>query len=241
LNNDLISWGQALDTLTQFIQSLQKNGQTNKIAVLASARLTNEDLFVVKKLFDDHLKTAHMDFRMTEKPGDGDQFLMKPDKNPNTAGALAILDPGTSTQQIIEKAKNGEVDILYVFGHDLVKLFGQEAVQQIAKKVKLFVFQGSNINATCGYAHLILPSTVYAEKDGTFTNVQQRVQRIWPAFPPLGESKGDWEILAALGNRLGISLPYKKSQDIFEDIAGSNDRFAQMSYEKIADQGMVLK
>lgn len=241
LNNDLISWEQALDTVGESVQSLKKSGHTNKIAVLASAKLTNEDLFVIKKLFDDQLKIAHMDFRMPEKPGEGDQFLMKPDKNPNTAGALAILDPGISTQQIVEAAKKGEIDLLYVFGHDLVKLFGKDTVEHIAKKVKLFVFQGSNINATCGYAHLILPSAVYAEKDGTLTNVQQRVQRIWPAFPPLGDSKGDWEILVALGNRLGISLPYKKSQDIFKDIAGNVDRFSEMSYEKIGDQGMVLK
>jgi predicted molibdopterin-dependent oxidoreductase YjgC len=66
---------------------------------------------------------------------------------------------------------------------------------QIAKKVKLFVYQGSNVNETCGYAHLNLPSSVYAEKEGTFTNCQQKVQRIWPAFLPLAESKGDWEII----------------------------------------------
>ena len=95
---------------------------------------------------------------------------------------------------------------LYVFGHDLVKLFGKETVEQIAKKVKLFVYQGSNVNETCGYAHLNLPSSVYAEKEGTFTNCQQKVQRIWPAFLPMAESKGDWEIISLLSAKLGAPI-----------------------------------
>ena len=93
-----------------------------------------------------------------------------------------------------------------MFGHDLVALFGKEAVSQISKNVKLFVYQGSNVNATCGYAHLNLPSSVYAEKEGTFTNCQQKVQRIWPAFLPMAEAKGDWEILSLISAKLGSPI-----------------------------------
>ena len=147
-----------------------------------------------------------MDFRVPEKPGDSDAFLIKADKNPNTAGALNILQADADTQQIVQKAKQGEIDVLYVFGHDLVKLFGKDVVEQIAKKVKLFVYQGSNVNETCGYAHLNLPSSVYAEKEGTFTNCQNKVQRIWPAFLPIGEAKGDWEIISLLSAKLGVTV-----------------------------------
>jgi len=57
---------------------------------------------------------------------------------------------------------------------------------------------------------LNLPSSVYAEKEGTFTNCQNRVQRIWPAFLPLGEAKGDWEIVSLLAAKLGAPLGYQK-------------------------------
>ena len=182
-----------------------------------------------------------MDFRVPEKPGGSDAFLIKADKNSNTAGALNILQTDAETQQIVQKAQQGEIDVLYVFGHDLVRLFGNDVVEQIAKKVKLFVFQGSNVNETCGYAHLNLPSSVYAEKDGTFTNCQRRVQRIWPAFLPLGEAKGDWEIISLLSAKLSTLLAYQCSSEIFKDIAATIAPFSEMTYEKIADRGMVLK
>jgi len=236
--DEIVSWDQAIDKIAQTIKG---SGRADKIGVLASAQLTNEDLFAIRKLFKDNLKGSQVDFRVPEKPGKSDEFLLKADRNPNTAGAVAILEPQSDAGQIIEKAKKGDLDLLYVFGHDLVKLFGKETVEQISKNVKLFVFQGSNVNDTCGYAHVILPSAVYAEKDGTFTNFQQRVQRIRPAFAPLGESKGDWEILSLLAEKLTVPFKYQKSDEIFKDIARKISSFSEMTYEKIADQGMVLK
>jgi NADH-quinone oxidoreductase subunit G len=232
----LVPWSEAVERVAEIIQSTKPD----RIGVLASAQLTNEDLFVIRKLFKDNLK-VHVDFRVPEKPGDSDDFLIKADKNPNTAGASAILGAQTDAQTIVQKAKQGELDLLYVFGHDLVKLFGKDTVAQIAKKTKLFVFQGSNVNDTCGHAHLNLPGSVYAEKDGTFTNCQQRVQRIRPAFFPLGDSKSDWEIVSFIAGQLGAPLSYKGPQDVFNDIAKTVAGFAGMSYEKIGDQGMILK
>ena len=241
-NNQLVSWPQAIETIAQAMRPLKESGRTDRIGVLASAQLTNEDLFTIRKLFKDNLKIALLDFKVPEKSGDSDDFLIKADKNPNTAGALAILQPQDgAAQQIIQKAKQGELDLLYVFGHDLVKLFGKDTVEKISKKVKLFVYQGSNVNDTCGYAHLIIPSAVYAEKDGTFTNCQSRVQRILPAFAPLAEAKADWEILSLLGEKLGSPLFHKYPQQIFKDLSQAVGAFSEMSYDKIADQGMVLR
>jgi predicted molibdopterin-dependent oxidoreductase YjgC len=165
---------------------------------------------------------------------------MKADKNPNTAGAQEILGSSNLTDEIIHKAKQGEIDVLYVFGQDLVKLYSKDVVVEISKKVKLFVYQGSNINETCSYATLNLPSAVYAEKEGTFTNCQNRVQRIWPAFAPLGESKGDWQILLLLSDKVGKGFSYKNTQELFKDVAAHVPAFAGMTYDKLDDQGMIL-
>jgi len=239
--DEIISWDKAVDTIVTVLQKAQKSNSTNRIGVLVSAQLTNEDFFVIRKFFKETLRGAQVDFKAAQKPGDSDDFLMKADKNPNTAGAVKILQADGDAEQILQKAKQGEIDLLYVFGHDLVKLYGKEAVSQIAQKVKLLVYQGSNVNETCSYAHLNLPSSVYAEKEGTFTNCQQKVQRIWPAFLPLAESKGDWEIISLISTKLGAPFAYKNSQEIFKDIAVAIPAFSEMTYEKISDQGMILK
>ena len=240
-NNELIPWGKAIEAMAQAIKPLKEAGRMDRMGVLASAQLTNEDLFVIRKLFKEALSGAQVDFRVPRKPGVRDDFLLKGDKNPNTVGALTILGSVDNASTIIQKAKDGQVDILYVFGHNLVELYGKEIVEQISKKVKLLVFQGSNINETCPYAHLILPSAVYAEKNGTFTNCQQKVQRVWPAFSPLSEAKGDWEILSLLAEKLDIPMSYKGSQDIFKDLAETIGAFAEMTYESIGEQGMTFK
>jgi NADH-quinone oxidoreductase subunit G len=239
--NELIGWDKAVEIIGQALRQLRDSKKTDRIAALASAKLTNEDLFAVKKLFKDTLKGAQVDFRGLDKLGTSDGFLLKADRNPNTAGAAAILEAHADSKEIIEKAKRGEIDVLYVFGHDLVKILGKDLVKQIADKVKLFVFQGCNVNETCAYAHLILPSTVYAEKDGTFTNCQSRVQRIWSAFRPAWESKADWEVLMLVSESLGTPMAYRASSDIFKELSQTVPGFAGMTYEQIADQGMTLK
>ncbi len=238
-----ITWEQAIATLAQAIKPLQDAGRCQKIGVLASVQLTNEDLFAARKLFVENLKGAQVDFRLPQEPAAADELLLMADRNPNRAGAVAIFahDALAQTDQMIQKAIAGELDVLYVFGHDLVKLCGKDTVEKIAKAVKLFVYQASNINDTCLLAHLILPSSVYAEKDGTFTNFQNRVQRIWPAFLPMGQAKGDWEILSLLCEKLGKSFSYQRSEDVFADLASTIAPFHEMTYEKISDQGMILK
>ena len=247
-NGEVVTWAAALGTIAKALQQSDKD----RVAILASAQLTNEDLFAAKKLFKDALQISQIDYRMPPKSVYKDHFLIRTDKNPNTAGAMTILDlPDPSgllagqwqegTKAIIQKAKEGKIDVLYVFGHNLVDLFGKDTVEEIAKKVKLFIFQGSNVNDTCHYAHVIIPSSVYAEKDGTFTNCQHRVQRIMPAFMPLGEAKGDWEILSMLSETLGSGFSYKNSEALFNDLAQGMDLFSEMTYENIADQGLLLK
>ncbi len=241
LNNDLIPWERALDAVLNVLQPLKDLNRLSRVGVIASAQLTNEDLFLVRKLFKQTLQGALVAFKVPQTPGKSDQFLMKADRNPNTAGAQQILGMETEAQTIIDKARAGEIDLLYVLGQDLAALFGKEALYQISKNVKMLVYQGSNVNETCRYAHLNLPSSVYAEKEGTFTNCQPRVQRIWPAFAPMALAKGDWEILNLLAARLGAPTAYANAQDIFKDIAAELPAFSEMTYEKISDKGMLLK
>ena len=82
----------------------------------------------------------------------------------------------------------GKLGALWVFGHDLVELFGEERVRELREKVDLFVFSGTNDNATGPFAHWVLPTAAYVEKDGTFVN---QLSRPGPAHRPrLRTSRG---------------------------------------------------
>src|SRR5262245_56310016 len=143
-----------------------------RIGVIASAQLTNEELFLIREIFGRGLE-AQISARVPEGPGTSDDLLIKADKNPNTLGAklLGLADPAApDAAQIVDEAIAGNLDVLWVMGHDIVKFFGEEKIRELSKKVRLFVFSGPNENATVSLAHCILPSAAYVEKDGTFVN-----------------------------------------------------------------------
>ncbi len=238
------SWDDAVTEAASAMLPLWRQGQGSHVAVLASAQLTNEDLFVVRKFFREKLNAGLIDTPPT-KPGSSDDILIQADKNPNTQGAEAIglvsVDADSSPATIVRQALLGQIDVLYVFGWDLVALLGASEAKRLAGTVKMIVFQGSNRNGTVDLAHVVLPSATYAEKDGTFTNCEGRVQRIRQAVTPMGESRGDWEIVQAVALRLGIEFAYDSSEAIFKALAASVPAFGGLTYAVIGGQGAVLQ
>ena len=119
-----------------------------------------------------------------------------------------------------------------------MKLFGKEKVRQVVDKLSLFVFSGTNENPTAAFAHWVLPTAAYVEKDGTFVNCDGRVQRIGRAFPPLGDSREDWRILLELAGRMDRPFDWKRPQQIFQGLAETVAPFEELSYETIGTQGV---
>ena len=70
---------------------------------------------------------------------------------------------------------------------------------------------------TAAYADVVLPAAAYAEQLGTYTNTERRVQLSYPAVPPPGEARADWEILTGLANRFGLDWSYSGAEDVFND------------------------
>ena len=168
---------------------------------------------------------------------------MKADKNPNTSGATLLGFAGPDAPaagQLVDEAIDGNLEVLWVFGHDLVKLFGEEKVRQLSEKLPLFVFSGTNENPTVPLAHWVLPSAAYVEKDGTFVNCHGRIQRIGRAFPPLADSREDWRILLELAAKLGLTLNWRGPEEIFQGLAETVAPFEELSYETIGAQGVDL-
>jgi NADH-quinone oxidoreductase subunit G len=235
------TWEQALTAISTALAGA-------RIGVIASAQLTNEELFLVRKIFRDALG-ARVSASVPQTPGSSDDFLIKADKNPNTLGAtlLGLAGPDApSAAQIVDDALAGNLDVLWVMGHDLVELFGEPKVRLLSEKVGLFVFSGANHNATVPFAHWVLPTAAYVEKDGTFVNCHGRVQRIGLAFPPLKGSREDWRILLELAAKLGLTfdglpLDGQSPEKIFLQLAQALPPFEGLSYQTIGAQGIGVE
>jgi NADH-quinone oxidoreductase subunit G len=237
-HEEAVGWEQALTAISAALAKL-RGEQGSRIGVIASAQLTNEELFLIRQVFRDALG-ARVSASVPEKPGASDDFLIQPDKNPNTLGAtlLGLAGPDSpSAGQIVDEALAGNLDVLWVMGQDLVDLFGEEKVRALAEAVGLFVFSGTNENATVPLAHWVLPGAAYVEKDGTFVNCHGRVQRIGRAFPPLKGSREEWRILLELARKLGLVLDWQGPEEIFLGLARALAPFEGLSSETIGAQG----
>jgi predicted molibdopterin-dependent oxidoreductase YjgC len=114
-------------------------------------------------------------------------------------------------------------------------------VKSALEQVDFVAYQGSWNQTTAALADVQLAAAVYAEKEGTFTNLQDRVQRIYAAVAPLGESLPDLEILGRLASALEIPLPSTRPEDVFSIIEQEVAPFSGMSYESLGNGGQLLK
>ncbi len=87
---------------------------------------------------------------------------------------------------------------------------------------------------TCRFADVVLPASPSLEKDGTFTNTERRIQRLYEAFPPLGESRPDWRILQDIARGLGADWNYSHPADIMHEAASLAPLFAGVTYDRLA-------
>jgi predicted molibdopterin-dependent oxidoreductase YjgC len=244
------SWEVALEAVADKIKRalpMKKSAPTTKgpsgVGIWASPQMTNEDLFVLRH-FSQKLGINNMAITVApkEKPF-SDNYLIKEDKNPNTAGAAALdypLDMQPS-RDLYRLAFDSQLAVLIICHHDLTRGFDPQHLATALGNVQTIVFIGPNRNATSEFAHILLPAVSWAEKDGTFTNFAGRVQRTRPAAEPLGDARPEWLILKRLGKELGVSMPYLEASDVFAAIGRSVPAFAELTYEVVGGKGAMLK
>jgi NADH-quinone oxidoreductase subunit G len=236
------TWEQALDAISAALAQPQNGGARPRAGVIASAQLTNEELFLIREIFQEALG-AQVSAVVPEEPGTCDDFLLKADKNPNTLGATLLGLAGADAlpaERILDEALAGRLDVLWVFVHDLARAFGGRDLRRLAESVPLFVYSGTNENTTASLAHWALPSAAYVEKDGTFVNCHGRVQRIGRAFPPLADAREDWRVLLDVARRLGLPLAWRGPEEIFQAMASTLAPFAGLGYDTIGTLGADL-
>ena len=124
-----------------------------------------------------------------------------------------------------------------IFGQDLLTRWGSRVSEPILRELKWSLFIGSNHNVTSEASSSVLPAAAYAEKYGTFTNFQGRVQKFNKALEPLPESLPEWKILQEWANRLGFRWSYQNEEQIFSDLAREIPAFKNLNYKKIGSLG----
>jgi predicted molibdopterin-dependent oxidoreductase YjgC len=129
--------------------------------------------------------------------------------------------PGLTLHEIIDATHKGKIKALYIIGTDVMsKLASEKKVKDALKKAELIIHQDIFLNETSQFAHVVLPSVSFAEKDGTFTNAEKTGQRINKALAPSGNALPDWEILCKIAKRLKVKgFNFSGPEEIMSEIS----------------------
>ncbi len=147
--------------------------------------------------------------------------------------------PGLTIPKIIEGADTGAIKALLIMGENPMMSDPDLAhVEHSLSKLDLLVVQDIFPNETVALADVVLPSSAWAEKEGTFTNTERRVQMVRKAVAAPGEARDDWDILSLLANKMGADWKYEKAKDIMDEINSVTASYKGITYERIAETGI---
>lgn len=149
------------------------------------------------------------------------------------------MNPGGRVPEFIERAGQGIVKGMFVMGEDpAVSDPNRERVMACLRRLEFLAVQEIFMSETAKLAHVILPGACFAEKDGTFTNTERRVQRVRKAVDPPGEAKADWQILCLVSTAMGYPMAYGHPSEIWDEMARLTPSFAGIDYARIDRVGL---
>ncbi len=145
-------------------------------------------------------------------------------------GHMTDHPAGLTVTAMVEAAGRGELKAMYVVGENpFLDEANLEHAQHAMRNLEFLVVQDIFLQETAQAAHVVLPAASFAEKDGTFTNSERRIQRVRRALPPVGESRPDWEITAEIARRVCARLGHDPSQFMYESAADIFDEMARLT------------
>jgi len=148
---------------------------------------------------------------------------------------------GLDNHEMIEAIHEGKLKAMYLFGEE-ISLVDSNAnfVQDGLSKLDFFVAQDVFFSDTCRFADVVLPASPSLEKEGTFTNTERRIQRLYQVLEPLEGSRPDWQIIQDIANRLGANWHFQHPSEIYREIASLTPLFAGVSYERLEGYKSLL-
>lgn len=213
--------------------------QSDEVAIIASGRLSNEELYLTKKIAG-ALGTDLLS--IVPRVGDSDGKLISADRNPNTTGASLIwktADPSEKLDAIREGVSSGKIKALIVLNEDLLEEADFESTD--LERLDHLIVSHTHANSTASYATVIFAGAGFAEKRATYVNVTGRLQRTNQATIAPGDSRDDWESLAGLLSKLDDSYSPPASMDaVLNNISSEIDEFKGQTFGSIGDLGVQI-
>lgn len=214
-----------------------KNSPKGTTAILVSARLSTEEIYLVHEI----AKQLGAITDSMPRTGEGDTFLLNKDLNPNSKAiqifGLAGTPPGSNVASIAQKITSGEIRNLLALGEN------PEAMgipRSLLGRLDLFVVCDVLGNKSTLDAQVLLPGASFAEKQGTFINAKGRVQRFGKAFDPLGNAKPEHWIFSRILSKMTDQAWPEEAADIFNKMATEVPAFQGLTWEKLGSTGMNL-
>jgi predicted molibdopterin-dependent oxidoreductase YjgC len=208
---------------------------------------------------------------LSHNDGKDDQLLIRADKTPNSAGAIAVGMLGESgapgIDHILKGISEGQIKVLYVLEDNIA---ADPKIAEVLAGLELLIVHSSVRNETTARADVVFSASTFAEKHGTMTNFRRRVQRIRPAVAMLEQerspdglamsrwdkfaapndswgkgmkrdARSSWRIVAGVASAMGSKMKYASAEEVFKDLAEHNPQFKGLSYAKIGNRGAQLQ
>ncbi len=232
--------GQNKSTWTAALKEISAKlaaAKISSVAIVASARQTNEELFLLSKLS----KKFNALTDSVPRNGQADKLLVSADKNPNSNGAkftgIAPAQMGSNLPKIADGIRNGSIKTLIVFGEDVTKHGISTA---LLGKLDTLLVSEILPNETTKLAHYLLPGCAHAEKRGSFTNGKGRVQKFMKAVEPRGDARPEWEFLHELVFNVTGQNGFASIEGLFNQMAKEVPAFIGLTWAGLGDTGVTV-
>ena len=244
---ELALWEAALEAARAGFERIRTDYGENAVAGIASACLTNEEHYLFGSLFRSGLAGGPVAVR-NRVSDEGDVvfkggFTIHADKSPNARGARSVLEglglSPVETSEIWRGVADGRIRGLYLVGGDPLESLSDEE-QAALSSLEFLVVQDVLTHDWTAMADVVLPGAAFIEKDGTFTNVDGRVQRIRQGLAPAGDARPDWEILRDVNLVMGGEATQTGVEEVLADMSNIVAAFKEMDYDVIGDEGRPL-
>ena len=244
---ELALWEVALEAVSAGFERIRTEYGDSAVAGIASACLTNEEHYLFGSLFRSGLAGGPVAVRhRVSDEGDvvfKSGFTIRADKSPNARGARTVLKGlGLSlaeTADIWRGVTDGRIRGLYLVGGDPLESLSDEEQTALAS-LDFLVVQDVLSRGWTAMADVVLPGAAFIEKEGTFTNVDGRAQRIRQGLAPVGDARPDWEILRDVNRLMGGEAPPAGVEEIMADMSNTIAAFKGIDYDVIGNGGRPL-